>query len=147
MKAWELLVFEFAQALYLRNCPVPEILEKLTEQMAHDDRYRAPDDLSDAEARDRCESIAYLLWERVDSTAADEPDAEQQDWPEPERIEPAFPPAPPMAAEMLPAVVRPFAVDVAECMGAPLDFSAISTIAAASAALGRVVAIRPKAKD
>ena len=48
---------------------------------------------------------------------------------------------------MLPDALRGWCVDAAEGLGVPLDFLAVPAIVACAAAIGRVVAVRPKARD
>ena len=57
---------------------------------------------------------------------------------------------PPVAAfdpAMLPDSLRGWCVDAAEGLGVPLDFLAVPAIVACAAAIGRVVAVRPKVQD
>ncbi len=71
--------------------------------------------------------------------------AEARDAPQPlpdplPRVQ-AFEPA------MLPDALRGWCVDAAEGLGVPLDFLAVPAIVACAAAIGRVVAVRPKVQD
>ncbi|WP_297926379.1 YfjI family protein [Metallibacterium sp.] len=50
-------------------------------------------------------------------------------------------------AAMLPDALRGWCTDAAEGLGVPLDFLAVPAIVACAAAIGRVVAVRPKVQD
>ncbi len=58
-----------------------------------------------------------------------------------------LPPAQAFAPEMLPDALRGWCMDAADGLGVPLDFLAVPAIVACAAAIGRVVAVRPKVQD
>lgn len=73
---------------------------------------------------------------------------ESSEWSEPIPIRGELFPVYPFDAEkLLPDELRPFVVDVAERMPAPLDFVAAPLIVALGGVIGAQVAIRPKSKD
>lgn len=53
----------------------------------------------------------------------------------------------PFDPAMLPDSLRGWCVDAAEGLGVPLDFLAVPAIVACAAAIGRVIAVRPKLQD
>jgi len=65
-------------------------------------------------------------------------------------LQPLPDPLPPVATfepALLPDALRGWCVDAAEGLGVPLDFLAVPAIVACAAAIGRVVAVRPKVQD
>jgi hypothetical protein len=56
-------------------------------------------------------------------------------------------PVPACDADLLPEVLRPWAVDIAERMQCPLDFVAVALMIVLAAVVGRQVGIRPKLRD
>ena len=65
-------------------------------------------------------------------------------------LQPLPDPLPPVATfkpDLLPDALRGWCVDAAEGLGVPLDFLAAPAIVACAAAIGRVVAVRPKVQD
>jgi Protein of unknown function (DUF3987)/Domain of unknown function (DUF3854) len=69
------------------------------------------------------------------------------EWPEPERIHSELPPVEPMAQELLPAALRPLALDVAERMQVPLDYPSALMVLCLAGAVNRRAVIQPKAQD
>src|SRR5690606_8383153 len=56
-------------------------------------------------------------------------------------------PVPPMEADLLPAPLRAWLVDISERVGCPVEFPSAASIVALAAVVGRKVAIRPKRHD
>jgi len=67
--------------------------------------------------------------------------------PDPEKIRVDLTPVPPMRAELIPERIRPWARDIAERVGCPLDYVAVAAITALATVVGRKVGIRPKRYD
>jgi putative DNA primase/helicase len=68
-------------------------------------------------------------------------------WPTPEPLQGTLPPVKPFKAEMLPESLRANAVDVAERMSVPLDFTAAASVCCLAGAVNRRARIQPKALD
>nr|WP_281723000.1 YfjI family protein [Nitrosomonas nitrosa] len=82
-------------------------------------------------------AIAQSAVEKVASSGA---------WPEPVPL-PSLPSVPALKAEMLPARLRAWLLGHAERMQVPVDYIAVSAIAAAGATVGRSVGLQPKPHD
>ncbi len=68
-------------------------------------------------------------------------------WPEPQRIGGELPPVLLLTEELLPAMLRPLCVDVAERMQVPLDFPSVVAVVCLAGAVNRRARIQPKAED
>jgi putative DNA primase/helicase len=68
-------------------------------------------------------------------------------WPDPAPLPDGLPPVPALPTDALPAVLAPWVDDVAERMQCPPDYPAAAAIVAASALIGRRIAIRPRRRD
>lgn len=67
------------------------------------------------------------------------------DWLEPKPI-PSLSPVEPFTKEMLPELLRGWAVDVSERMQTPLDYAGVASMIGLAAVVGRQLAIRPEEK-
>lgn len=81
----------------------------------------------------------------VEFTVASE--ASSDAWPEPLELEGALPEVEPLAADLLPASLRPLVEDIAERMQVPIDYPGVTTLSAVGMACGRRALIQPKAHD
>ena len=68
-------------------------------------------------------------------------------WPDPKPLDDALPPVISFAADLLPDVLRPWVLDVAERTQAPVEYVATASMVSLGSALGRKVALRPKLRD
>lgn len=66
------------------------------------------------------------------------------EWAVPAPLNDALPPVPPMEAEMLPAELRAWLVDIGGRMNVPLDFLAIPCMVMLAGVVGRKIAVRPE---
>ena len=69
------------------------------------------------------------------------------EWPKPEPFGSERPPVPAFDPELLPDALRPWCIDIAERMQVPLDYPAVTAVAAMGAAVMRRACIQPKALD
>ena len=65
----------------------------------------------------------------------------------PQPLPKGLPAVPPFLPELLPSAFRAWVMDIAERMQCPPDYPAVAAMVAASALIGRQVAIRPKRRD
>jgi hypothetical protein len=72
-------------------------------------------------------------------------DGDFEIWPEPVPLGPDLLPVPRLDAALLPDVFRPWLLDVADLMQAPLEFPAAAALVAAGGAIGRRCGIKPQA--
>jgi putative DNA primase/helicase len=76
------------------------------------------------------------------------PDVEgAKSWPEPEPLGGQLPAVESFDPDLLPAALRPLCEDVADRMGVPLDFAAVTALVCLAGAVGRRVIIQPKKRD
>jgi len=75
------------------------------------------------------------------------PPSVSEDWPDPEALPAKTPPVEAFRAELLPGVLSPWIMDIADRMQCPPDFPAIGAIVALSSLIGRKIGIRPKRYD
>jgi hypothetical protein len=75
------------------------------------------------------------------------PPGSSAQWPNPKLLEDALPPIEAFPPELLPDVLRPWVLDVAERTQAPIEYVAVASMVALGAALGRKIGIRPKRLD
>jgi len=68
------------------------------------------------------------------------------EWPDPKPL-PSLPPVAPFDPELLPPVLRIWAMDIAERMQCPADFIAVTAMVAAGSVIGRKIAIRPQMRS
>jgi len=68
-------------------------------------------------------------------------------WNEPHELPSEIPSVPAFDPELLPESLRDYTLDIAERIGCPVDFVAVSVMVALSATVGRQVAIRPNEHD
>jgi putative DNA primase/helicase len=81
------------------------------------------------------------------TSAKDEVARGQMDlWPEPTPLPSALPPVDPFDAELLPVALRAWAIDIANLMQCPPDFTAVGAIAAISSLIGARAVVQPKSK-
>jgi hypothetical protein len=69
------------------------------------------------------------------------------DWPKPSPLDTQLSPVPALEPDMLPAVFRPWLVDIAERGCVPLEFGSACAIVMLAGITGRRVGIRPKRED
>ncbi len=69
------------------------------------------------------------------------------EWPDPEPLPVGLPPVEAFNAQLLPAALRPWVVDIADRMQCPLDFPAAAAVVCMASVVGRQIAIRPKQRD
>ncbi|NVO05674.1 MAG: DUF3987 domain-containing protein [Rhodoferax sp.] len=69
------------------------------------------------------------------------------DWPEPTPLPNALPPVDAFDAELLPAALRAWVMDIAHRMQCPADFPAVAALVAISSLIGARAVIQPKAHD
>jgi hypothetical protein len=74
------------------------------------------------------------------------PSDEAATWPDPRPLPAELPPVSPFDPDLLPDVLRPWAVDIAERLGCPVEFVAIPAIVAVGSLVGRRVGIRPQSE-
>lgn len=67
--------------------------------------------------------------------------------PQPRRLPPALKPVPRLDPDLLPQALRPAAVDIADRLQCPVEYLAVSMLAAAGAVVGNRVGIFPYAND
>lgn len=75
--------------------------------------------------------------------AADDADT----WPIPAPLPDALPAVEPFDAELMPAALRPWVMDIAHRMQCPADFPAVAALVALSSLIGARAVIQPKARD
>ncbi len=68
-------------------------------------------------------------------------------WPEPTPLPNALPPVQPFDADLLPAALRGWVVDIAHRMQCPPDFPAVAALVAISSLIGARAVVQPKARD
>lgn len=68
-------------------------------------------------------------------------------WPDLQPLPDALPSVPAFDPQFLPAVLRPWVMDISERMQCPPDFPAVSAITVAGSIIGRQLGIRPKRHD
>jgi len=68
-------------------------------------------------------------------------------WPEPTPLPNALPPVQPFDADLLPAALRGWVVDIAHRMQCPPDFPAVAALVALSSLIGARAVVQPKARD
>ena len=73
--------------------------------------------------------------------------AEQPDWPEPEKLRDSLLPVTPLPIDNIPEAFREWIIDVAERMQCPLDFIAVASIVVTASVIGASCGIKPKQKD
>lgn len=73
--------------------------------------------------------------------------SDEDDWPEPSAIATPLLPVPPFDANLLPASLRPWVMDIANRMQCPPDFPAVGAMIALATTVGRSVVVRPKQLD
>ena len=69
------------------------------------------------------------------------------EWGDPEPLPDEMPAVEPFRAELLPASLRHWVMDIAKRMQCPPDYPAVTAMVALSAVIGRKVGIRPKRRD
>jgi putative DNA primase/helicase len=80
----------------------------------------------------------------------DEPRAAAADaveWPEPQPIPDRLPAVDAFSPDLLPDELRDWIADIADRVQCPIEFPAVAAITALGAAIGRKLAVRPKAQD
>ncbi len=73
-------------------------------------------------------------------------DFKGRDWPEPQPLPSELPAVEPFAPELLPATIKPWAMDICDRMQCPYDYVGAAVMAALGATIGRKVGIRPQAR-
>lgn len=68
-------------------------------------------------------------------------------WPEPSPLPSALPPVMPFDAELLPAALRDWVMDIAHRMQCPADFPAVAALVGLSSLIGARAVVQPKARD
>ena len=68
-------------------------------------------------------------------------------WPDPEALPDLRPPVKPFKEDLLPVVLRPWVMDIADRMQCPPDFPAVAAIVSVASLVGRKIGIRPKRHD
>ena len=69
------------------------------------------------------------------------------DWPDPTPLPDALPPVDRFDADLLPAALRGWVMDIAHRMQCPADFPAVAALVALSSLIGARAVIQPKARD
>ena len=82
-----------------------------------------------------------------DFDAEAEAAAVDAEWPTPESLPVGLPPVAPFHADLLPAGLRSYVMDIAERLQCPPDFPAVAFMVALSSLAGARIGIRPKAHD
>ena len=68
-------------------------------------------------------------------------------WPTPKKIESKLPPVAPFDAELLPAAMRDYVLDVSDRQQSPPDFAAVASLCGIAAVVGNDLRIKPKSLD
>lgn len=97
--------------------------------------------LAGLEAVKACIDRAELV-----TAPASPPPGNADAWPDPTPLPNALPPVAPFDAELLPAALRAWVMDIAHLMQCPPDFPAMGAIAALSSLIGARHVIQPKAR-
>ena len=92
-------------------------------------------DLIDAQAAGKLQR-----WDAAEDHSTD-------DWPKPTPLPDALPPVDSFDAELLPAALRPWVMDIAHRMQCPPDFPAVAALVALSSLIGARAVVQPKARD
>lgn len=82
---------------------------------------------------------------RVSGQYANQGEAGQSEWLDPQELSESLPPVPPFPIKLLPGQIGAYALDVAERMNCPVDFPAIAAMVALGTAIGSRICCKPEA--
>lgn len=92
-------------------------------------------------------SASKDIFQDVERTLAGISLYDDTDWPEPQPMPEGLPSVAPFDEALLPSILRPWIMDIAERIQCPPDFPAVGAMVALAAIVGRKIGIRPKRRD